>query len=1782
MKKILFFLLTALIGLSGLSLSAQSVTVANGTETNGYIPVYGWYLDESQHNQVIYPESMLTNLVGETVNMMQFYFASAPNEQWTSTITLRLGITPNASFTSATHDNSPTSQIYSGNMTVNNGVLSFILDSTFTYTGGNLLLDIATVSGNYSSASFYGVSQPGGSMYEYTYGSDVMNFLPKTMFVYGNCLAPNNLNVNNITQTNATLTWHPRGQETSWDVFVGDGTEDLSNVSWISVTDTSYDMENLNPNTVYTVYVRANCGSEYSYEVSSSFRTACGITPVPYIEGFESFTAYTQPSCWQFLNMYQDYYESYPDVEDYDAHSGNKAMFLYSDYYSNPTSKQIAILPELDEDITNLQLSLYSKRGDEYAGTFYIGYITDTTDESSFVALVTHTAASMGDDNYHRDIVNYSEIPVDPDSVAYIAFAYLCNSYSGWWVDDIEVTLIPDCSIPVGLSANEITTNTATVSWNPGTATTFNVYYKEYHDVEYTEVLSVSDPSLLLENLVHSMQYQWYVVAVCDDGSLQTSEVATFSTDCAAIDSLPYFIDFEVEAPNTNLPFCWTRGNEDLETPSIYDYDAYAGENALSFYNANTVALPQIDDQVIDISETRLSFYAMSYYYGTTLQVGVMTNPYISSSFVAVGSPITLTEDYQLYEVSFANYTGVGKHIAFRNPNSWNTLFVDDVTLDFMSECSRPESVWIQTIDPSSVTMAWSVFGNQNTWEVVLGPHGFSPDTATAVLVNTPSHTFDNLTTNTTYDVYVRTECEDGFSLWSNVMTFLTPNTTPATVPYICGFEDPNENALWTFVQEWQANQWYIDSAAVTMDGSDYSMYISADSGATNTYNNNEYSVSWAYRDIQFSDANEFELSFDWRGYGESNYDYLTVYIGNPTPITAGDETPPTGATELGQLNQSIDWVHASFSLGSAYSNTTKRLFFAWRNDFIMGDNPAGAVDNISVTAVACAQPVNLVVTSMDTASATIIFTSNGSDGDTWELMYGTSETTMTTVSLTTTTYTIENLLPSTNYTVYVRTLCTDGDTSAWSPAVSFQTECAAINSVPRFWDFENNNFGGTVSYPLPACWDRGATSAYNPSIDDYSYYAYQGSHSLYFDNYNRNLAILPAIDTNLIPVNTLQVSFYAKASDLFYYDAQIIVGLVSDIYDINTFEPVDTIELTEQYPIQPYIVMFNHYTGNANRVAFKNNSSDNWAYNAIYMDNITLEELPNCLPVSNLTVSGSDMNSTTLNWTAGFEETSWNVEYKEASDSVWNSVVVYTVPYTLGNLNTATLYDVRVQADCGDDLSPWIYTQAHTQVCDPADQCNYTFLLSDDFGDGWNGGYISVKQNGVEVAQVTFSSGYLTTLQVALCDNFTTELEWHSGMYDDECSFTFIDPFGTILYVANFVSPGTLNTFTANCFVPSCPMPTDIMVSNIDMSSATVTWTPGGDEANWNVEYKETTTTTWTVVPVTTTSYTINGLTAATLYDVRVQAECDPVNSNPSPYISTTFGTSNCPASDQCAYTFNLSDDYGDGWNGGMLEVQQNGITVTFIELTDGSIATETVNLCDGESTSLVWHTGEYDDEIGFTLIGPDGTQLYTIIGMYSYTTFTFTADCGSGPVNPDSCDVPTGLTASNISHDGFGISWNNIAGVSNWNIRYRPQNGQWTTASTNTNQYTISGLTAETVYEIQVQADCGDNNLSEWTEQLSVTTLADGINDHLFNSIVLYPNPANDVVNVQCTMNNVQLKGIEVIDVYGKVVRTVVGANNYSPLQTRINVSDLAASMYFVRVTTEQGTVTKRFLKD
>lgn len=85
MKKIYFLLLlTMLIGFSTIPLSAQqTLTVHNGTATNAYVPVYGYYADAYLKAEFVIPASDLTDIAtsNDPIISMTFY-ASEANVSW--------------------------------------------------------------------------------------------------------------------------------------------------------------------------------------------------------------------------------------------------------------------------------------------------------------------------------------------------------------------------------------------------------------------------------------------------------------------------------------------------------------------------------------------------------------------------------------------------------------------------------------------------------------------------------------------------------------------------------------------------------------------------------------------------------------------------------------------------------------------------------------------------------------------------------------------------------------------------------------------------------------------------------------------------------------------------------------------------------------------------------------------------------------------------------------------------------------------------------------------------------------------------------------------------------------------------------------------------------------------------------------------------------------------------------------------------------------------------------------------------------------------------------------------------------------------------------------------------------------------------------------------------------------------------------------------------------------------------------------------------------------------
>jgi hypothetical protein len=115
----------------------------------------------------------------------------------------------------------------------------------------------------------------------------------------------------------------------------------------------------------------------------------------------------------------------------------------------------------------------------------------------------------------------------------------------------------------------------------------------------------------------------------------------------------------------------------------------------------------------------------------------------------------------------------------------------------------------------------------------------------------------------------------------------------------------------------------------------------------------------------------------------------------------------------------------------------------------------------------------------------------------------------------------------------------------------------------------------------------------------------------------------------------------------------------------------------------------------------------------------------------------------------------------------------------------------------------------------------------------------------------------------------------------------------------------GASSTYSSAQFttgaVATCNAPTGLTSSAISSSSATVSWTAASGASSYAVDYKLSSSGTWTSAASATTSTSINltGLSASSVYDWRVKTNC---SSGSSAYATAQFTTS---AASSCATAF-------------------------------------------------------------------------------------------------------------------------------------------------------------------------------------------------------------------------------------------------------------------------------------
>lgn len=548
MKKIVLLLSVFIIFFS-ISLQAQfTITVADGTETNSHIPLYGLYMDEFQHQQVIYPASMLTDLVGTSITSLTFYLSNMPSSNWTSTFNVSLGPASAEVFSSAAYlSTEGLTQVYSGNLTIAEGnKLEIQFVDPYTYTGGNLLLDISTLnSGNYSSANFYGITSSYSSIYGYHYSS-VQNiydpyyqsFIPKTSFTVIDSCATFMLSVSEVTGSSAFISWQPNpsGAEHHYELsYKLSGTSTWTDCPGI-ITDNYKMLTGLLPDTTYEVRLRTWCGGGYSNDLTTTFTTECSGGGNSQSATFGSGTGTSHGNRFP-TNMY--YYYSYTqqlflasEINGPKSISQIDVQYFYStsytrniDIYLGHTSKSSFSNSSDWVSADNLTLvwsgnitfsssggswfPIYFTTPFQYNGTDNLVVVFDDNTGSynnSSEKFYTHTCSESMSLSYSSD--SYNTSPMSPNSGT--------RSYQRMNMRLPSNCISEGCDRP-NVVAYNVTDSSALLIFAPGTGSTdYEIQYC-LDGGEYTTIPVTTSP-YLLTGLMQNTKYSVRIRSHCSSG----------------------------------------------------------------------------------------------------------------------------------------------------------------------------------------------------------------------------------------------------------------------------------------------------------------------------------------------------------------------------------------------------------------------------------------------------------------------------------------------------------------------------------------------------------------------------------------------------------------------------------------------------------------------------------------------------------------------------------------------------------------------------------------------------------------------------------------------------------------------------------------------------------------------------------------------------------------------------------------------------------------------------------------------------------------------------------------------------------------------------------------------------------------------------------------------------------------------------------------------------------------------------------------------------------------
>ncbi len=534
--------------------------------------------------------------------------------------------------------------------------------------------------------------------------------------------------------------------------------------------------------------------------------------------------------------------------------------------------------------------------------------------------------------------------------------------------------------------------------------------------------------------------------------------------------------------------------------------------------------------------------------------------------------------------------------------------------------------------------------------------------------------------------------------LWQYLLTcvlFLLSFTTYAQINYTQNF-DSNIGG-WTGVAT-------TTTTAQACAGS--SIRGNAHSGAA--------TINFISPSIGTSNAGEVTLSFDYK---IVNWSAATV----PTPNTFGTANIEYGASATGPwtVAGTIGTEHVpaatcatkTVTFSPASGDTYLRIRVVWgAGDYYF------YVDNVTATQgapPACIPPGASAATNVMATTATINWAAPSvapANGYEYEVRTSGAAGSGATGLVTSGTETglskaITGLSATTNYNVYVRSVCGVSDFSTWTMVSSFTTSCAPVTTFPSLTNF--------ATYLPNICWTEGKNgdltagpvtmnaTASSWAADGWLNNGTTGAARFNFFTSNTNDWLISEQFT--IPAANYRLMFKVGATQYNTQNAPTTPWEADDFVEVlvSTSGTTNwTVLKTYNASVQPShlgqteLFDLSAYNGQTVRFAFRmvEGATNGNADIDFFVDDLLVEMVPACEYPINLTAAAITDTSATVSWTS--TATSFDIEYGAVGFTPTGTPTVagQANNYQITGLTPNTSYSYYVRAICGgtNGTSTW------------------------------------------------------------------------------------------------------------------------------------------------------------------------------------------------------------------------------------------------------------------------------------------------------------------------------------------------------------------------------------------------------------------------------------------------------------------------------------------------------------